>query len=64
MVATDRQESITVMEPLLIAADSRHRPELTDLALELATKSAGLRHSLPLGLSEALARLVRAMDLL
>ncbi len=62
MVATDRQENITLMEPLLIAAGSRHRPELTDLALELATKSVGLRHSLPVGLSEALARLVRAMN--
>jgi hypothetical protein len=39
--AVDRQESIVLMEPLLIGQNSRHRGELTDLAIELAIRSAG-----------------------
>jgi Fic family protein len=50
------------MEPLLIASDSRHRAALTDLALELAQKAAGLRRSLPSSLLASLAGLVRAMN--
>ncbi len=50
------------MEPLLIASDSRHRAALTDLALELAQKAAGLRRSLPSSLLASLADLVRAMN--
>ncbi len=50
------------MEPLLIGEDSRHRGELTDLAVDLAAKSAGFRRSLPQGLLAALADLVRAMN--
>ena len=30
----DRQESVTLMEPLLIAEGSRHRGELTDRATD------------------------------
>ena len=59
---TDRQESLTLMEPLLISESSSHRSRLTDLALELAASSAGLRRSLPEGLASALANLVRAMN--
>jgi hypothetical protein len=44
--AADRGEPITLMEPLLVGSDSRHRPALTDLAFELTQKSAGCR-SLP-----------------
>ena len=58
----DRGEETTLMEPLLIDHTSRHRPELTDLALELAQKSAGFRRSLPEGVISALADLVRAMN--
>src|SRR3569833_2662234 len=58
----DRGESIGLMEPLLIGADSRHRVELTDLALELSQKSAGFRRSLPDSLTAALAKLVLAMS--
>src|SRR3569833_2907926 len=58
----DRGESIGLMEPLLIGADSRHRVVLTDLALELAQKSAGFRRSLPDSLTASLADLVRAMS--
>ena len=50
------------MEPLLIGGDSRHRGALTDLALDLAQKSAGFRRSLPASLQTSLADLVRAMN--
>ena len=50
------------MEPLLLAEGSRHRPELTDLAIELASKASGFRRSLPAGVMIALADLVRAMN--
>ena len=50
------------MEPLLVGSDSRHRAKLTDLAIELAAKSAGFRRSLPDSLLGSLADLVRAMN--
>jgi Fic family protein len=50
------------MEPLLIGETSRHRGNLTDLAVELAQKAAGFRRSLPESLSSSLADLVRAMN--
>ena len=50
------------MEPLLIGESSRHRGALTDLAVELAARSAGFRRSLPDGVLTALADLVRAMN--
>ena len=58
----DRGEVISLMEPLLIGNDSRHRAALTDLALELAQKSAGFRRSLPESLLASLAELVRSMN--
>ncbi len=58
----DRGESISLAEPLLIGSDSRFRGNLTDLALELAQKSAGFRRSLPESLLRSLADLVRAMN--
>ena len=60
--AADSHESVALMEPLLISEGSRHRAGLTDLALELAQRSAGSRRSLPLGLTDALADLVRATN--
>ncbi|MGH9397258.1 MAG: DUF1488 family protein [Terriglobia bacterium] len=42
----------------MIGETSRHRGELTDLALELAQKSSGFRHSLPTSLVASLADLV------
>lgn len=60
--AQDRGESLGLMEPLLISESSRHRSELTDLALELAQRAAGFRKSLPDGVMDALADLVRAMN--
>ena len=60
--AEDRGESPTAMEPLVLAEGSRHRPELSDLALELTAASAGFRRSLPPGVRQSLADLVRAMN--
>jgi len=61
-VVRDRGENVSAMEPLLIRGDSKHRSELTDLAVELAAKSAGFRRSLPNSLTSSLADLVRAMN--
>jgi Fic family protein len=58
----DRGESVALMEPLLIGESSRKRGEVTDLAVELAAKSAGFRRSLPSGVLAALAGLVRSMN--
>ena len=58
----DRGESTRLMEPARLSMDSRHRGELTDLAVELAQASAGYRHRLPERVVTALARLVRAMN--
>lgn len=58
----DRGESTGLMEPLVLSSDSRHRPALNDLAVELARASAGFRRSLPHGVVTALADLVRAMN--
>jgi Fic family protein len=58
----DRNEPVSMMEPLLIVADSRFRGELNDLAVELAAKASGLRRSLPEGIRRSLTDLVRAMN--
>jgi Fic family protein len=58
----DRGENVSLMEPLLIGSDSNHRPALTDLAVELAARSAGFRRSLPDSLLSSLADLARAMN--
>ena len=60
--AKGRDEATGLMEPLVLGEGSRHRPELTDLALELAQRSAGFRRSLPESLLSSLATLVRAMN--
>lgn len=58
----DRGESIALMEPMLVSEDARQRGMLADLALELATRAAGFRRSLPAGVLAALPKLVRAMN--
>src|SRR5947207_2177896 len=58
----DRHEASTEMETLVLGEDSRHRPAIGDLAVELVAASAGLRRSLPPGVVQALADLVRAMN--
>ena len=60
--AADRDQTVSLMEPLLIGGDSRRRGVLTDLALDLTQKSAGFRRSLPPTLLASLADLVRAMN--
>lgn len=57
-----RGDSIDLMEPMLISQGSRHRTDLTDLAIELATRSTGFKRSLPEGLSKGIANLVRTMN--
>ena len=53
--AADRGEQIRVMEPLLLAENSRHRAELTDVVIELAQKSAAFHRSLPPSIISSLA---------
>ena len=60
--AEDWGEGSGLMEPFVLGDGSRHRPELTDLALELAQRSAGFRRSLPESLLSSLATLVRGMN--
>ncbi len=61
-ITADRGELVSLMEPLLIGDGSRHRAEITDLALELSQKAAGFRRSLPPSLLTSLADLVRSMN--
>ncbi len=58
----DRHETPQAMEPLVLSGSSRHRARLSDLAVELASASAGFRRSLPPGVITPLADLVRAMN--
>src|SRR5580700_4120324 len=58
----DRGESVALMEPMVIPEGSHRRPELLDLAFELAARSSGFRHSLPNGIVDTLADLVRSIN--
>lgn len=58
----DRGEQVSLMEPMCILETSRHRAGLVDLAVELAAQAAGFRRSLPEGVLNPLADLVRAMN--
>jgi len=62
LAVPDRDESITLMEPILITETSRHQSGLADLAVELTTRATRFRYSLPTGVHDALADLVRAMN--
>ncbi|HBJ42922.1 MAG TPA: cell filamentation protein Fic, partial [Hyphomonas sp.] len=62
LAVIDRDEGTGLMEPLLIGESSRHRGPLTDLTVDLASRAAGFRRSLPDGVRKALADLVRAMN--
>jgi Fic family protein len=59
---TNRGETLGLMEPMLISESSSKRGELTDLALELASKSTGLKRSLQHNIAASLADLVRSMN--
>lgn len=58
----DRGENIGLMEPVRLPESSPGRADVVDLALELATKAAALRTSLPDGLAAGVADLVRSMN--
>lgn len=58
----DRGEPTSLMEPLTLSAGYARRAALSDLAMELTARSAGLRRSLPEGVTTALAGLGRAMN--
>ena len=58
----DRDESVGLIEPLLIYESSKHRGFLNDLAIELAMQSTGLKKSLPQEIVTALSTLVRSMN--
>jgi Fic family protein len=60
--APDDGESVTMLTPAVLSDESRHKAALTDLTIELAARSSGLRRSLPLGTLTALAELVRVMN--
>ncbi|MFC7049511.1 Fic family protein [Emcibacter nanhaiensis] len=60
--ANDRNEAVTLMEPLLISESSHHRGELADLVMELTAQSTSLRRSLPEDIVIALSNLVRSMN--
>jgi Fic family protein len=60
ITAVDRNEIVSLMEPLLLGP--RHREPLSDLVLDLTGKSAGFRASLPAGILASLADLVRSMN--
>lgn len=58
----DGGENIALMEPMLIGQTSSKRPQITEKAFELTQRSAELKASLPNGLTEPLADLVRSMN--
>lgn len=58
----DRDETPDKMEPMKVAENSPRLGALRDQAVELASKAAALRSSLPGGVRSALADLVRAMN--
>jgi Fic family protein len=60
--AADKGEATSLMEPLLLGESCRARHGLSDLALELAQRSAGFRHSLPEAIAASLGNLVRSMN--
>ena len=62
MTHRDDGESIGLFEPLMVSEASPHRAELNDLALELGTRSAAFRESLPSSIVDALAALIRSMN--
>jgi Fic family protein len=53
---------VGLLEPLLVSENLTNRAALTDLAVELAVKSAGFCRSLPGGIAIALADLVRVIN--
>lgn len=61
-ILADREEQVSLMEPLLLSDTSKNRHGLYDLALELTAKSASFSRSLPPSTLSSLAELVRSMN--
>lgn len=61
-MSINRGEPLSDVEPLVIHVGSRHRSSLSELAFELTAASSGFGRSLPPGVRQALADLVRAMN--
>ncbi len=62
LAAIDRDERLSLIEPLLISEHSIANNGLTDLALEVVAKAAGFRRSLPSAIQTSLASIVRSMN--
>jgi Fic family protein len=62
ILAQDRGEAPSLMEPLLVHESAKPWKKLADLALELAARASGFQRSLPPGVADALAHLVRSMN--
>lgn len=58
----DDKEHVSLMEPMQLSEGFKGREEATELAFELAKRSAGFKRSLPSPIFESLATLVRAMN--
>jgi Fic family protein len=58
----DRGETVNLMQPMKVGQDSPRLAALNDLAVELTAKASAFRSTLPPGIREALANLVRAMN--
>lgn len=61
-MAEDRGETIDQMQPMKIGEGSPSLPDIRDLALDLASKAAAFRSSLPAGIQTSLALLVRVVN--
>ncbi len=59
---SDRGESVALMGPMTVGERAKCRTALTDLAVELASRSASFRRSLPEGMLRGLSDLVRVMN--
>lgn len=58
----DRGEQVSAMEPTILGAGYRFRTRATDLAFDLAQRSAAFKSSLPKSLRASLANLVRSVN--
>lgn len=62
ILAVDRGEQVSAMEPTVLGEGYRFRIRAADLAFDLAQRSASFKSSLPQSLVGSLADLVRAMN--
>ena len=61
-IVLDNGEETSLLEPLVISESSKWRSEMSDLAIDLTYKAAEFQSSLPAGVKDALADLVRNMN--